>query len=132
MVAAASLARFLTQQVRSGGNTSPALEMIEIIVTDFSGRGLFVLNAEGTVFCWGRAPGTERPRELPATEKWQMLLKWAESPQEILLTTGITGNSRPGECRSFVPTRMPRIVRRIDLDPRRRQGRVARNREVSG
>jgi hypothetical protein len=79
MIAAAGLARFLGQQGRSSGKSSPALQMIEIIVTDFGGRGLFVVNASGTVFCWGKAPGAERPRELTAVEKWQSLLKWAES-----------------------------------------------------
>ena len=86
MIAAAGLASFLRHQARTGAKSSPALQMIEIIVTDFGGRGLFVLNVNGTVFCWGRAPGSERPRELTALEKWQMLLKWSESSTGNTLT----------------------------------------------
>jgi hypothetical protein len=79
IVAAAGLARFLKQQGQSGAEISPALQMIEIIVSDFDNRGLFVLNAKETMFCWGRAPGSEGPKELAAMEKWQMLLRWAQS-----------------------------------------------------
>jgi hypothetical protein len=88
MVAAAGLARFFTQQGRNAGKSSPALQMIEIIVTEFGGRGLFVLNANGALLCWGRAPRAERPRELTATEKWQILRTWAESSAGIVLATG--------------------------------------------
>ena len=46
---------------------------------------LFTLNAEGAVFWWGSAPGSEAPREPTAHEKWQILLKWNEaSPREVL------------------------------------------------
>jgi hypothetical protein len=86
IVAAAGLARFLKQHGQGGGgDISPALQMIEIIVSDFDNRGLFVLNARESMFCWGRAPGSERPKELTAVEKWQMLLRWAESsPRQSL------------------------------------------------
>src|SRR5262249_36629002 len=77
--AAAGLARFLKQRGQAGREIPVGLQMIEIIVSDFGNRGLFVLNAKETMFCWGRAPGSERPKELAAMEKWQMLLGWAES-----------------------------------------------------
>jgi hypothetical protein len=88
IVAAAGLARFLRQQGRLGGKLPPALQMIEIIVTDFGGRGLFLLNAKGTVFCWGRAPGAEQPRELTAMEKWETLRRWTESSLGQTLAEG--------------------------------------------
>jgi hypothetical protein len=88
IVAAAGLARFFMQQSRNAGKNSPALRMIEIIVTEFGGRGLFVLNGDGALLCWGRAPGAERPRELSAAQKWQMLLTWAESSAGNTLADG--------------------------------------------
>jgi hypothetical protein len=78
IVAATSLARFLRQNGDSRETIAAALRMIEIIVTEFRDRGLFLLNADGIEFCWGSAPGFERPRELKAIEKWQVLLRWAE------------------------------------------------------
>ena len=65
IVAAAGLARFLNRQVQSAGSpASAAVRMIEISVSDFRNRGLFVFNAEGTVFRWGRALGLKH-RESP-------------------------------------------------------------------
>jgi hypothetical protein len=78
IVAAARLARFLKEHVGSDrAAVSKALRMNVIIVTEFAGRGLFVVNSEGTVLCWGSAPGSEGPREPMAGEKWQILLRWS-------------------------------------------------------
>jgi hypothetical protein len=89
IVAAAGLARFLRRECQGAGPSgSSALRMVEIIVTDladFGKRGLFMLNSEGTEFCWGSAPGSERPREPTAQEKWQILLRWSESSAEHTL-----------------------------------------------
>jgi hypothetical protein len=79
IVAAGRLARFFREHALGDGAAgSKSLRMIEIIVTDFADRGLFVVNSEGTVFCWGSAPGSEAPREESADEKWQILLRWSE------------------------------------------------------
>ncbi len=81
IVAASALAGFLRQRARSDlAAGSKSLRMIEIIVTDFAVRGLFAVNSQGTVFCWGSAPGAEGPREPGAAEKWQILLRWEQSP----------------------------------------------------
>jgi hypothetical protein len=87
IVAAAGLARFLRRACRDAGapGGARALQMVEIIVTDFGRRGLFVLNSDGTMFCWGSAPGAEQPKEPTAQEKWQLLLNWNEtSPEHVL------------------------------------------------
>jgi hypothetical protein len=81
IVGASGLASFLRERGRSErAAASKSLRMIEIIVTDFAARGLFAVNSEGTVFCWGSAPGAEGPKEPGAEEKWQILLRWEESP----------------------------------------------------
>lgn len=91
IVAAAGLARFLKRELQAAGpGASAAVRMIEIIlssdVSDFRKRGLFILNSEGTEFCWGRAPGSEAPKEPTAREKWQMLLNWEAQPHSRKLT----------------------------------------------
>ncbi len=71
IVAAARLARFLKERVGSDHtNVSRSLRMIQIIVTEFAGRGLFMVNSEGTVLLLGtpprlgRAPGVYRRGEV--------------------------------------------------------------------
>ncbi len=61
------------------------LRIVQIIVTVFAARGLFAVNSEGTVFCWGSAPGSEGPREPGAHDKWQILLRWAQSTADHTL-----------------------------------------------
>jgi hypothetical protein len=90
IVAAGKLARFLTQEGRVD-STKAALRMIEIIVpelSDFRNRGLFVLNAEGAEFCWGKAPGSEGPGEPSSDAKWQMLRRWEETTPKRTLADG--------------------------------------------
>ncbi len=84
ILAAAKLAGFLRDQVRSGSSQNlPALRIGEIIVTDFNtGRGLFVLNDEGQTIWWRQAPGEERPGEPKAGEKWDILRKWGDSSKK--------------------------------------------------
>ncbi len=100
IVAAGRLARFLTEEAGVDGTKTPsALRMIEIIVptkemiapgkvSDFEERGLFAMNAEGVEFCWGHAPGSERPGEPGALAKWQMLRKWEETTPTRTLADG--------------------------------------------
>jgi hypothetical protein len=89
IVAAAGLARFLRQHLQTeGAGGSKALRMDEIMLADpkdFGNHSLFMVNAEGTLFWWGSAPGSETGREPSAHEKWQMLLRWDETvPREAV------------------------------------------------
>jgi hypothetical protein len=93
IVAAARLARFLKERVGNDhANVSRSLRMLEIIVTEFGGRGLFVVNSEGTVLCWGGPPGSEGPREPTAEEKWQILLRWSGLAIDHTLPDGDYGD----------------------------------------
>jgi hypothetical protein len=131
IVAAAGLARFLRQQGRSGSKITPAVQMIEIIVTDFGGRGLFVLNAKGAVICWGRAPGAERPRELPAVEKWHRLLRWAESSAVQTISEGDYWDFSPTGLRHKCPHAGAHLSGDGDRRSQRRPA-ASGKREVSG
>ncbi len=92
IVAAAGLAAFLRQHLTDLGPERPlALRMTEIMVADakaFGERRLFTVNAQGTVFWWGSAPGSETSREPTAHEKWQILLRWNETPPKSPLDEG--------------------------------------------
>ncbi|MFI5461234.1 MAG: hypothetical protein ACHRXM_38000 [Isosphaerales bacterium] len=86
---AAKLAGFLRTETRAHeGLASPALHFLEIIVTDFARRGLFMVNDEGAEVCWGAAPGDERPGRLSAEQKWVMLLEWRQSTRSRFLKEG--------------------------------------------
>jgi hypothetical protein len=86
IVAAAGLAAFLERKQRATTpESSPALKVIEIIVTDFDRRGLFMINAERAVIWWQHAPGAERPGEPTAEEKWAMLENWQRTTTERAL-----------------------------------------------
>jgi hypothetical protein len=89
VTAAATLAAFLVKapQVRDAEG-SPALTILEIIVTDFSLRGLFAINAEGAAFWWRGAPGAEGPDEPVALKKWSMMRDWAATTRDRFLETG--------------------------------------------
>ncbi len=66
IIAAARLARFLREHFGSDHDhaaASKSLRMVEIIVTVFADRGLFIVNSEGTIFRWRSAPDFEAPRE---------------------------------------------------------------------
>ena len=86
ILAASKLAAFFVQGPQANDSHKyPALHLREIIVTDFDVRGLFVINDEGTNICWGSGPGTERPGELSADEKWAILRRWAETARARFL-----------------------------------------------
>ena len=92
IVAAAGLSRFLREHLpREPAAGSKTLRIDQIIVTDFARRGLFVLNAEGTLLCWGGAPTSEAPRELTADDKWQILLRWSGLTADHTLPEGDYG-----------------------------------------
>jgi hypothetical protein len=87
--AAAKLAGFVKAQGRiRDGESSRALRVIEIIVTDFASRGLFMMNAEGAEIWWGRTPGDEAPGTLTAEQKWTMLVDWQRSTRARFLVDG--------------------------------------------
>ncbi len=89
VVAAARLAGFLRRQTAdSQSNPARALRVLEIIVTDYERRGLFVMNAEGAEIWWEDAPGEERPGKPSAAEKWQMLEHWQETTTARFLEDG--------------------------------------------
>ena len=80
IVAAASLANFLLKEPQnSDAQGSDALRILEIIVTDYPTRGLFVLNAEAIEILWGQAPGDEPAGKPTAADKWAMLRRWRET-----------------------------------------------------
>jgi hypothetical protein len=133
IVAAARLARFLRHEGTAAlAKGSPSLQMIEIIVTDFGDRGLFILNAEGSEFCWGSAPGSERPREMSAAEKWQALLRWEEAaPQSRAAAEGDYWDFSPKGLTRKCPHRGAHLPK--DGAPAARsKAATGRNREVSG
>jgi hypothetical protein len=87
--AAAKLAGFLVQNPQHGdAQRSNALRVEHIIVTDFSGRGLFVITTENVEICWGHAPGDEPAGQLTATEKWAMLRRWEQTEKTRSLAEG--------------------------------------------
>jgi hypothetical protein len=89
ILAASKLAAFFVQGPQANDSQKyPALHLREIIVTDFDVRGLFVINDEGTTICWGSGPGTERPNEHSAEEKWAILHHWAETARARFLEPG--------------------------------------------
>jgi hypothetical protein len=89
ILAAAKLAGFLRKDPRlPEAQQRPALHVIEIIVSQFDRRGLFVMNAEAAVIWWKRAPGEEAPGEPSAAEKWAILRKWAEAQEQLSLPKG--------------------------------------------
>jgi hypothetical protein len=104
--AAAKLAGFLVRKIRSLGSApAPALQILEIIVTDPPGerRGLFLWNREETSILWGAAPGEEGPGDLNAEAKWAALCDWSERPHERRL--------RPGDYWEFTSEGRLRPVR---------------------
>lgn len=90
ILAAARLAGFLVRgEPARDGETSAALRIIWINVTDYGRRGLFVTNAEDATIHWGDAPGpAERPDGLSADERWRLLRRWAETTDARFLTHG--------------------------------------------
>jgi hypothetical protein len=89
IVAAAAMASFLAQEPqRSEGQRANALRIVEINVSYFSGRGLFVFNDEGTWLLWGKTPGDEAPGKPNAAEKWAMLRRWYELEKARFLVDG--------------------------------------------
>jgi hypothetical protein len=89
ILAAARLAGFLIQPERFGQAAAcPALRILEIIVSDFHRRGLFVMNAEGAEIWWEDAPGQERAGTPSALEKWRMLVDWQKTTRARLLVKG--------------------------------------------
>jgi hypothetical protein len=89
ILAAAKLAGFLRAEPRiREAAASPALRILEIIATEFSGRGLFILNAELAEIHWGKAPGDESPGAITGAEKWLMLVRWQQTTQARCLIEG--------------------------------------------
>jgi hypothetical protein len=89
ILAAARLAGFLRAENRAqDAASSPALRVLEIIVTERASPGLFLINAEGAAIWWGRAPGDEGPGALSADQKWAMLVNWQRSTRSRVLKEG--------------------------------------------
>jgi hypothetical protein len=87
--AAAKLASFLLHEPQHGdAQRSNALRVHDIIVTEFSGRGLFVITAENVEICWGDAPGDEPTGHPTAAEKWDMLRRWEQTEPTRSLVVG--------------------------------------------
>jgi hypothetical protein len=89
VLAAAKLAGFLREEPRfSEASKTPALHMIELIVSDFYRRGLFAVNAQGAVIWWRGAPDEEGPGEPSAASKWAILSRWAATTEHRSLAEG--------------------------------------------
>jgi hypothetical protein len=77
--AAAKLAGFLLERIRSVDLARQrALAIRYINPMDREGRGLFLVNDDGTSILWGAAPGEEVPGSLGAEVKWGILRDWSE------------------------------------------------------
>jgi hypothetical protein len=84
---AARLAGFLQDPDRASEvQAIPALRILAIWATD--PRGLFVQTAEGNMVLWGDAPGEEVAGGIEASEKWELLKKWAKSDSGRSLPQG--------------------------------------------
>jgi hypothetical protein len=89
ILAAARLAGFLRDPDRLAlAAAYPALRMLEIIVSDYGRRRLFVMNAEGAEIWWDDAPGREPAGKPGAVDKWRMLVDWRESNRARFLEEG--------------------------------------------
>jgi len=89
--AAARLAGFLRTEPRArDALSSQALLILQIMVTDLAHEGLFMMNAEGTLIWWRKAPGDERSGKLKlsAEQKWAMLRHWQQSTRARFLNEG--------------------------------------------
>jgi hypothetical protein len=119
IVGAARLAGFLRQEERaSEAAACPALRILEIIVTDYDRRGLFVMNAEGAEIWWEDAPGRERPGKLSASEKWRMLVRWQATTRARFLEAGdFWAFSRKGVLFNCPPTHSSRHEPRTSTPP---------------
>jgi hypothetical protein len=88
ILAAARLAGFVRRELSNIEGTPPAaLQIDEIIITDFHNRGLFLTNYESSVIWWGDAPGFEKPDRLKADEKWTILERWARTAPARFMTS---------------------------------------------
>jgi hypothetical protein len=84
---AARLAGFVQDRARASEvHTNPAIRVLAIWATHPS--GLFLQTAEGNMVLWGEAPGEEAPGALEASEKWELLKKWAKTPSRPSLPQG--------------------------------------------
>jgi hypothetical protein len=89
VLAAAKLAGFLRIEPRRSDSAScGALRVIEINVSDFERRGLFLFNAEGAVVWWRSPPEGESHTEPIAAEKWTLLRVWAQGNEHRSLPEG--------------------------------------------
>ncbi len=80
IVGAARLAGFFRMKTAEREPGRPgALRIVEIIVSDDSPYGLFVVNGEGAIIWWSAPPGDEQPGQPSAEEKWRLLEEWAQS-----------------------------------------------------
>jgi hypothetical protein len=120
--AAAKLANFLLQEPQQAdAQRSSALRVDKIIVTDFRGRGLFVVTAENVVICWGQAPGDEPIGHSSAAEKWAILRRWEETEKSRSLIEGdywaFSGDGLRHEGPHSDPRRLP-TTRKASENPR--------------
>ena len=96
IISAARLARFLREHVGSDqGAASKTLRMVEIIVTVFAERGLFVFNSEKTIFGWGSAPTAKHPESLPQITSGRFCSGGASCRETTRFLKEISGSSRP-------------------------------------
>jgi hypothetical protein len=102
------LAGFLREKTRVElAKTSPALRVLEIIVTDYRRRGLFVMNAEGAEIWWGEAPGDEPPGKPTAPQKWGFLCRWQDMTPARFLDQGDFWAFSQGGIHHVCPHRDP-------------------------
>ena len=86
---AAKLAGFLQSAERhEEAAANPALR-IKTIITDVKDeRGFFLQNAEEEMILWGEAPGKDKTPNLEASEKWEIMKKWAKGASRRPLKPG--------------------------------------------
>jgi hypothetical protein len=109
ILAAAKSANYLLEEPQYGdAQRSDALRILEIIVTDFSSRGLFLLNAEGIEILWGQAPGDEPSGKPAAPEKWAMLRRWQETEKARYVAEGDFWAFSKDRLRHVCPPTHPR------------------------
>ncbi len=84
---AAGLAGFLQERSEETSGIA-ALRVDSIYANEPHKRGLFLLTAEQVLVLWGDPPGMEKPGMLEASEKWEIMKKWAATTGRRELSRG--------------------------------------------
>lgn len=87
VLGACKMAGFLLEPPRADdAAAAPSLHFTEVVATD--PRGLFLRNVQGTMVLWGEAPDDEPSGSPDASEKWEVLRKWADKRAPMMLPAG--------------------------------------------